>query len=217
MNFSKNERLQSILYGAMLGDAYCNNDGVIQFAQKDKEYIDWLYNELKTVCTDNPPRFREVLDPRTKKIYTHWYFNTRGFFSDYRRDFYVLDENKYVIKKIIPLDFYERLNPMVLAVWFLDDGTKHSNMRNGVNIILDAFTSEDAVYIQECFLKKFNMKTSIHHAGKSKSGRLQHRLYIGSKSYTQFYNMVYPLVSDMKVLCDRRLTTPVYRKSRVTP
>lgn len=55
-------------------------------------------------------------------------------------------------KKIITTKLLNRLKPLGLAVWFMDDGTL--NLRSGGDISTDCFTKEENVLIQKYFLNK---------------------------------------------------------------
>lgn len=49
----------SLLYGTLLGDSYLTKRGNVQIQQsiEKKQYIMWLFNQLETLTTGNPPLF----------------------------------------------------------------------------------------------------------------------------------------------------------------
>ena len=79
----------------------------------------------------------------------------------------------------------------------MDDGGR----ANGVFFTMDSFTLKETLYIKECFLDVFGIEARYQLAGKSKSGRVQHRLYINPI----FHKLVYPIVSQVPTLHAKRL------------
>lgn len=207
------EDVTSLIFGTLLGDGYCSPRGLITVGRKNKEYVDWFYYQLKLYCTNNGPQLHSYFEKRTQKTYYHYRFNTRSLFSEFRTLFYVFDDVAQKEVKILPKTFKDYLNPTVLAIWYLDDGGRVSDTRNSVFITLDSFSPEEALHIKECFAEIFNLETRIHRAGKSKSGKLQHRLCIPSKSYPTFHKLVYPIISQIRSLHELKLPDVWIRKS----
>jgi len=110
---------RSIIIGSLLGDGYLRivpgrrnalfevNHSFIQ-----KEYVDWKYEMLKSICRSGP-KVRRGNGSRVA-----YRFNTRQDkeLTGLHRMFY---KNG---RKIIPHALI--LDPMMLAVWFTDDGSK---------------------------------------------------------------------------------------------
>ncbi|OGE41919.1 hypothetical protein A3B45_01770 [Candidatus Daviesbacteria bacterium RIFCSPLOWO2_01_FULL_39_12] len=111
------DRQVEILVGCLLGDAYLTKLGKIQIEQSDKqkEYVDWKYQELATISYSQPKevvRF-EKRDNRVTKSYRFW---TRQYFKSWRNIFY---RNN---RKIYPKDLAKWISPLSIAVWHMDDG-----------------------------------------------------------------------------------------------
>ena len=113
-------RLQkSVIIGCILGDGYLRKipgrkDAFLEVNHsiKAKEYVDWKYSVLRNICSSLPKRRR--ID--TKRV-------AYRFFTCQHPDITRLYERFYRNgKKIIPSEI--KLNPIILAVWFMDDGSK---------------------------------------------------------------------------------------------
>jgi hypothetical protein len=110
---------RSIIIGAILGDGYLrivsgkkNALLEVNHALSQKAYVDWKYEMLKAVCKSGPKsrksngariayRFNTRQHPEMTKLHTAFYGEG---------------------KKSIPDDLV--LDPMMLAVWFMDDGSR---------------------------------------------------------------------------------------------
>ena len=115
---SLTQEQKSIIIGSVLGDGYLriipgrkNAFLEINHSVKEKEYVNWKYQKLKNVVKTPPKtrkgkgkriayRFFTRQHPELTKIYQIFYLNS---------------------KKIIP---NLRLNPLIVAVWFMDDGNR---------------------------------------------------------------------------------------------
>ena len=116
-----NEDVLSIIIGSLLGDAYANRrsgEGVrICYRQsiRHKEYLFWLYTFFYSRgYTSNlkPRQYTRTIKSKEGKKYYGYEFNTFTFssFNWIHKMFY---NNG---KKIIPLNIYEYLTPLALAV-----------------------------------------------------------------------------------------------------
>ena len=110
---------KSIVLGSILGDGYIRKISgrkevflEINHSYSQKEYVDWKYMMLKTVCRSGP-KIRKGNGQRV----------AYRFYTRQSRDFTKLMNQFHQGKqKIIPKEIH--LNPVTLAVWFMDDGSK---------------------------------------------------------------------------------------------
>ena len=145
---------QSIIIGSLFGDGYLrivpNRKNALfevnhSFAQK--EYVDWKYEMLKSICRSEPKmragngnriayRFNTRQVPELTELYGTFYRNG---------------------KKIIPNNI--RLDPIMLAVWFMDDGSKCRE--SDVYINTQQFSRADQ---EKCILllAQFNIESSLN-------------------------------------------------------
>ena len=111
---------KSVIIGSILGDGYLRiipgrKDAFLEINHsiKAKEYVDWKYDALKDIC-QSPPTERES-GQNGRKAYR--------FFTRQHPEITKLMNKFYKFgRKIIPKDL--KLDPVILAVWFMDDGSK---------------------------------------------------------------------------------------------
>lgn len=136
----------SVIIGTILGDGhllkttrgYCLR---LNHSIKQKEYVDWKYSVLKTIATE----------PKTHK--SSYYFRTvsHPVMGEYRKIFYPNRE------KIIPDTLAKMINPIVLAVWIMDDGTNELGTSRSVRINTQCFSLAD----QEKIIRILKLKLGI--------------------------------------------------------
>ncbi len=119
----KEQRL--IIWGTLLGDAYLQKTGKknarlkIEHSAKQKDYIFWKYEKLKNLAQDKPKLIKRF-NPKFQKEYYYYRFQTHSspILGKYKRWFYKEG------KKVVPENVKTILkHPLVLAVWFMDDGS----------------------------------------------------------------------------------------------
>ena len=110
---------KSVIIGCVLGDGYLRKipgrkDAFLEVNHsiKAKEYVDWKYSLLRNICASSPKK-RKI-----DKIRTAYRFFTRQHpeITELYEKFYLKG------KKTIPSGV--ELNSVILAVWFMDDGSK---------------------------------------------------------------------------------------------
>ena len=109
----------SIIIGSILGDGYIRKikgrkDAFLEINHsiKAREYVDWKYSALKNIC-QSPPKIGIINETRTAY---RFFTKQHSELSDLMKLFY---KNG---KKTIPASLV--LSPLILAVWFMDDGSK---------------------------------------------------------------------------------------------
>lgn len=130
---------RSIIIGMLLGDGYIRivpgrKDAFLEInhAFSQKEYVDWKYEMLKSICTSGPVSRKEN---GTRVAYR---FTTRQHpeLTEFQMLFY-----KNGVKQV-PRNV--ALDPMMLAVWFMDDGSKCR--ASDVYLNIQQFSREDQEY-----------------------------------------------------------------------
>lgn len=119
---SLTQEQDSIIVGSLLGDGYLrivpgrkNALLEINHCFKQKDYVDWKYEKLKAIVK-TPPKMRKSNGGR---IAYRFFTRQNSNLSDFYREFYKQS------KKILPKNL--KINPLVLAVWFMDDGSRSRN------------------------------------------------------------------------------------------
>lgn len=115
---SLTQEQKSIILGSLLGDGYLriisgrrNAFLEINHSFSEKDYVDWKYQKLKNLVK-TPPKKRKGNNGR---IAYRFFTRQHPELSELYRKFY---KNK---KKVIP---ELKLDPLIIAVWFMDDGSK---------------------------------------------------------------------------------------------
>ena len=181
-------RQKQILVGSLLGDAhieipYRPNVGrlKIEHSYKQKDYVDWLYNEFKE-WVRTPPNKRTKTSWDKKQInycFTTYTHNELGVFA---QRFY---KNKL---KIIPKNLETDLTPLSLAIWYMDDGSVKSSRHKGIFLNTQAFSLRDIGRLQQVLKKRFSIDSSTR---KDKNGM---QIYISSNSAERFIGAIKPYV-----------------------
>lgn len=193
----------SLLYGALLGDAYLYpTKGIIQLEQsvEHQEYLFWLFENLKSLTTGKSPALVTRLDKRTGKQTQSYRFYTRALFHTWRPLFY----DEHGVKKL-PENFSECFDATALAVWFLDDGGRSSGVKTGVFLTVDSYTQNEIELIQQTLHTIFGISSVFHRSGKSKSGSSQKRLSITGNNYRVFHEIVFPFIREIPSMASQKL------------
>lgn len=118
-------RQKEILFGMVLGDAYVQKTGKnnsrlrLEHSLKQKDYIDWKYNQFQNVFQSKPVSVKRV-HPKTKRMYEYLRLQSHSspVFGKLQKTFYNTDG-----KKILPENLQKILmSPLTIAVWYMDDG-----------------------------------------------------------------------------------------------
>jgi LAGLIDADG DNA endonuclease family protein len=144
----------SLLIGSLLGDGTLRKQGnrlnallEVNHSYKHHEYVDWKWQFFKSyVLTGPKPR----IGNGSRIAYR---FTTRSLpmFTEYYSLFY---RNG---KKEIPLSL--KLDPLSLAVWFMDDGNK---TRSALYFNTQQFNLTDQKYLQKLLFNTFGLKSTLN-------------------------------------------------------
>ncbi len=180
---------RSILVGTLLGDGHFETQDQgktyrlkIEHQRAQKDYLEWLYEQFKEWVGNG-------IQHRIKKNGREYVlFNTysHGSFRFYAQQFYV---NR---KKVIPKLIKKLLDPIALAVWYMDDGSWKSNHHNTFIIHTVGFVKKDLERIQDALKENFELETSLH-----KQKQKYWRLYVKSKSSETFRRIIEPYTSHI--------------------
>jgi recombination protein RecA len=158
--------LQDLLLGSMLGDGSLKQDSEMtawyreEHAQPQKDYVKWKEKAFSGYCrksSDNADGYGFS----TVALYE---------FGQMRSKFYPLNK-RY---KHITVELLEQLNPLSLAVWYMDDGT-NSRQRTGGNkktIYLHRLTEKECRDFEKVLARKFGLRCRIKYYPKGGSSRI---------------------------------------------
>lgn len=176
---------RSILVGTLLGDGHLEKQDrsqtyrlKIEHAIGQREYVDWLYSEFKRLV-GTPPQLKKRID---RSDSYHFATYSLGTFRFYAQQFY---RGK---KKVVPRLIRKLLDPLALAVWFMDDGSWKSDRHRTYIFHTLGFDKKDQELLKSALEKKFGVGSNLH---KQKT---KWRLYIRSDSASRFKEIISPYV-----------------------
>lgn len=180
---------RAIIVGLLLGDGHLEtqNDGrtyrlKVEHSLKQEDYVQWLYDYFKEWAPAGL-YYKKRTDGQQSVGFTTY---SHGSFRFYGQQFY---RGK---KKVIPRLITTLLQPLSIAIWFMDDGSRKS-LRHATYIIHTlGFEKKELTRLQSVLLRKFKVKTMLH---RQKS--VYWRLYIPSHSARMFKKIVEPYVQQI--------------------
>lgn len=173
----RSSELDGILYGTLLGDASLNKTSrngnfnlTLTHSPKQKEYLEFKKNLISKV---SHVRFsyKETIsfNKQVKKNYTTccYYTNYLKYFTKLEKIFY--DDNR---KKIVTRKILNKLTPLGLALWWMDDGClcihkrkDRNTLQRTATIATYSFSLEEHDLIIKYFKEKWNIKVKLSWAG----------------------------------------------------
>ena len=173
---SLNQVQQSILIGSLLGDGTLRKASgklnalfEVNHAIKQKDYVDWKYEQLKSYVLTGP-KARKGNGMRIA-----YRFTTRSLpeFTEFYSKFY--NQNHKIIPDGLELD------SLALAVWFMDDGSKS---RNAVYLNTQQFDLADQLKLLIFLKKRFNLAAALN------KDKIYYRIRINTQSTKDFKDIV---------------------------
>jgi len=157
---------KDLIVGSLLGDGTMrlgkgaqNVNFKVEHGLAQKEYVWWKYQILKSfVFTE--PKISYRYDKNGDKYEKSWWFRTirHPYFTQIYKRFYTGNNYKNGIK-IIPLGIKKELNPFMLAVWIMDDGS-YSNKK--IDISTYSFSLSEINFLQRNFKDIFDIKINYY-------------------------------------------------------
>lgn len=152
---------EQIILGGLLGDSYCNRKRqFVRFyhSEKQLEYLLWKYNQFE----------KEDIRGLYKRNIDNKYFSQNFEFANKKQKmndlFTFLSKNLYSNegRKKISLKYLNKLKPLGLAIWWMDDGSliNHKGSRYG-RLCTESFNYEEHILLQKYFKQKWDIDVSI--------------------------------------------------------
>jgi hypothetical protein len=169
---SFSESQKSLIIGSLLGDGSiilgkdCVNARFIErHGEQQREYLLWKRNSLKpftmSKITETDSGTHEISGNKCK-VSKSYMFSTisHPYLTELHKLFYMNN------KKIVPLNLYNMLNGLALAVWLCDDGSLTYNEKHGIyrlDLHTESFTYKETVFLcREVLSKYFNVSFRIN-------------------------------------------------------
>lgn len=171
---SLSDRCKEIILGSVLGDGslkipkgYKNARFSFRHAEKAKEYFYWKVDELKEIsgnsCVWNQEKSMLRYQSRAMEELTQIYE-------------LIHRHRKFKIRR----KWLNKLTPLSLCVWWMDDGSLVANCRQGV-ICTDSFSYEELLVVVKYFRKVWGLYPRIGSVAKSGPRSEQYRLWFRSR------------------------------------
>ena len=180
------ELCQAIIIGSILGDGTIypiNNkksESILEYKYDDKyfSYLRWIHEKLKPL--------------RVGEIKPHTGFHQHRFRSLPDKEIGSLRKIFYPNgKKIVPYNIKTLLvDPLSLAVWYMDDGCLDFRIKEHCNATLATycFSWIECVLLQKTLQENFDIIVSIHK--NTMRGKVYYRLYVVSQSMSRFIRLI---------------------------
>ncbi len=138
------DRQSDIIVGSILGDGHLEFTGSccrlkIEHSYKQKDYVDWKYQELKNLILKVPQL-------KTRQMQCSYWFCTMSL--PQLMCFYNVFQNRR-----IPADIYNYLKPLALAIWFMDDGSVKSKQCKGLYLQTQSFKGINLTRLRDALLR----------------------------------------------------------------
>ncbi|MBI4253048.1 hypothetical protein HY623_02620 [Candidatus Uhrbacteria bacterium] len=183
------KRQKEILFGLLLGDGHLEtqNNGrtyrlKIEHSIKQKEYVDWLYDEFRKWILTLP---REKIKKREGIRSVNYGFSTvsHGALRFYAHQYY----EKNGVKKV-PKLIHRWLTPLALAVWYMDDGSVKSKHHRARILNTQSFHAKDIERLMNALKSRYALSS---HARKQTDGL---QIMILAESADDFARIVRPYI-----------------------
>lgn len=192
-------RQMQICYGGLLGDfgihAYSKNRLAGNYlecyhGEKQVPYLKWIQEEFKNFdCKFNEwTRYWEEYG----REYTRYWITTacHPTFTELRQ--FVYADSGLGEHKVVTREWLDKLEPLGLAVWFMDDGTLQTQTRH-VCLCTQGFSYNEHLLIQQYFKEKWQIATSIPRSGKDG----QYYIYFIADGSKKFVKLIRPFLLEM--------------------
>lgn len=182
------EKLEQLIIGSMLGDGYLtkisggakNSRLSIAHSAKQKNYCKFKHSILEEKELAGKFCHNIIKNSRYKTGQIEEYrFKSKSneVFTRYRNLFYPEGV------KILPFEIVEKINPLGLCIWFLDDAHKTTY---GYQINTQCFTRIEIEKLRIILLSKFNISTTYQ--------KFDNIIYIKSESVKTLNELIQPYV-----------------------
>lgn len=188
------EKTESIILGSLLGDGsltisdkYRNARFSFRHSHVQKEYFQWKANELKEITADRS-QWIQGSDEKPDGWGTVKFKFQSATLSSLTELHLLTHKGTSGSKARVRRHWLNKLTPLSLAIWWLDDGSLVSDSRQGV-LCTDSFGLEEVEILQKYLEVVWNVRTSIGKVGNNE----HYRLWIRStEELKKFLSIIIP-------------------------
>lgn len=192
-NISIDQTQLSVIIGSLLGDGTMrigkravNANFKTEQGIEQKDYVFWKYEFLKPLVFTEPKLSYRYKDTG-EKYEKSWWFRTirHPLLTNLYKVFYTGNGYK-TGKKIIPEDINKLLNPLVLSIWIMDDG---SYSKGKIDISTYSFTLQEIIKLQKSLMDIFKVSSNYY-----KDRDKGYRMYFNATETKKVVSIIKPYV-----------------------
>ncbi len=196
-SFEMTEIEKTLIMGTLLGDAHIQKRKnsyrlKIEHGIDQKAYVLWKHEKLKSLCCR--PTTQDPKTVTSKKGYsTVVFYTTSGLWLEEIYNLFYKEKNGRYVKTITP-ELIEKLplSPMVLAAFFMDDGSARDDCYAG-KLATQGFSLEEN-HLLCSYLKKWNIECQVVAHKKSKN---QYYISIPAKTFGNLVKEIETIVMEI--------------------
>lgn len=186
--FSKIQK--EYLYGSLLGDdcLILPPEGryphlQVSHSSRFKDYVEWKYGFWEELAQNG---IRRTLVETKDEVFSSHRFQTAAHpeFLPFYRGLYGSGEKR------ITRDWLDKLTPLSLAVWYMDDGYFRRS-RGRIHFITLAYGKKGNEIIKNYFLKRWYVKTNLQ---KTTRGQDRYYLWMNTENSIKFTKIIGPYI-----------------------
>ena len=201
-NFS--EEVAALIMGTLLGDAHLQMRGSsyrlkIAHSQSQEEYVKWKHRKLNRLCatTQGPTARQEKLgvtirfETASSRIWApiHQLFYAEQGLTKSGNPKYVKLITRELIDKL-PMD------PLVLAVFYMDDGSVRNDCNSG-KLATQGFSLEESKLLCEYIGRWDVIAQPVLHTAASG----QYYITLPAATFSRFIEIIKPIVEEVPTMC----------------
>lgn len=193
---------KAMMFGTLLGDGHMRENAgrvrlKIEHATRYSGFVKWKYQKLKRLCPTTSPPYRAT-DAKTflfstsetpKYCFVHRLFYKAKWDSK---------KNKVRYVKMITQELLDSLpvDPLLLAVWFMDDATARNDAYSG-KLYTMGFGPDGTQLLRDYIQDAYGLDTNVIWNNRAKN---QKCLSITAKVFPKFIDLIRPHVLEVPEL-----------------
>jgi len=156
---------QQIITGKLLGDGCLhivrqykktNASLYLEHSQKQREYMFWCYDQLSRLFTAQPRQQRKYSHKANKYYHSYAVTSIRHpLLTDLYHKWYNSG------RKIVVSNIKDLLTPLVLAVWYMDDGGLNTHQRCNATFATCDFTTQENDVLVDVLKSKYGIHCNV--------------------------------------------------------
>lgn len=185
---------KSVIYGSLLGDAHLQKRGnsfrlKVAHGITQKQYVMWKYEKLERLC-----QLPKEVSNNKGLTSVEFYTSSGAWLRPIYERMYKKDEAGRMVKTISEeLIKALPLTPLLLAVFYMDDGSIRDDCFAG-KLATQGFSKHGNKLLKE-FLAEFNVNSSVV---KQTVASEQYYLSLPAATFGTLVNIIKPIVSEIE-------------------